>query len=66
VTGENPVHLVGTLSQVDGTVLATIIANDGSAKRIATPRSVGFGSSASVGGRWDDFKRITLRPDRGR
>jgi hypothetical protein len=60
VTGTNPVHLVGTLSQLDGTVLATITANDASIKRIATPGSVGFGSSVSVGGRWDDFKRITL------
>jgi hypothetical protein len=62
VTGESPVHLVGTLSQLDGTVLATITANDASGKRIATPGSVGFGSSASIGGRWDDFKRITLSP----
>ena len=29
-------------------------------KRLATPGSVGFGSSASVDGRWDDFNRITL------
>jgi hypothetical protein len=60
VTGTNPVHLVGSLSQLDGTVVATITANDASAKRLPTPGSVGFGSSASVNGRWDDFKRITL------
>jgi hypothetical protein len=60
VTGTNPVHLVGSLSQLDGTVVATITANDASAKRIATAGSVGFGSSASVNGRWDDYKRITL------
>jgi hypothetical protein len=62
VTGTNPVHLVGSLSQLDGTVVATITANDASTKRLATAGSVGFGSSASVNGRWDDFKRITLAP----
>ncbi|MDB5213307.1 MAG: hypothetical protein JWO86_1234 [Myxococcaceae bacterium] len=62
VTGTNPVHLVGSLSKLDGTVLATITANDASAKKIATAGSVGFGSSVSVPGRWDDYKRITLAP----
>lgn len=60
VTGTNPVHLVGSLSLLDGTVVATITANDASDKRITTAGSVGFGSSASVNGRWDDFKRVTL------
>lgn len=62
VTGTNPVHLVGSLAKLDGTVLATITANDASGKRLATAGSVGFGSSVSVPGRWDDFKRITLPP----
>lgn len=60
VTGTSPVHLVGSISQLDGTVLATITANDASLKRIQTAGSVGFGSSVSVNGRWDDYKRITL------
>ncbi len=60
VTGTNPVQLIGSISHLDGTLIATITANDGSAKRLTTPGSVGFGSSASVPGRWDDFKRITL------
>jgi hypothetical protein len=60
VTGTNPVQLTGSIAHLDGTVIATITANDGSAKRITTPGSVGFGSSASIPGRWDDFKRITL------
>jgi hypothetical protein len=60
VTGTSPVHLVGSISQLDGTVLATITANDASAKRISAAGSVGFGSSVSVNGRWDDYKRITL------
>lgn len=62
VTGTNPVHLVGSISHLDGTVLATITANDASPKRIATAGSVGFGSSVALNGRWDDFKRITLPP----
>jgi len=60
VTGTDPVQLVGSIAHLDGTVIATITANDGSTKRLTTPGSVGFGSSASVGGRWDDFKRVTL------
>jgi hypothetical protein len=62
VTGTNPVHLVGSLSKPDGTVLASVSANDASPKRIMTAGSVGFGSSASLNGRWDDFHRVTLAP----
>jgi hypothetical protein len=62
VTGTNPVHLVGSLTKPDGTVLASIAANDASPKRIMTAGSVGFGSSASLNGRWDDFRRVTLPP----
>lgn len=62
VTGTNPVHLVGSIAALDGTVLATITANDGSNKRISSAGSVGFGSSAALNGRWDDFKRVTLAP----
>lgn len=62
VTGTTPVHLVGSIAALDGTVLATITANDGSGKRISAAGSVGFGSSAALNGRWDDFKRVTLAP----
>ena len=62
VTGTNPVHLVGSLSKLDGTVVAAITTNDATGKRITRAGSVGFGSSAAIGGRWDDFRRVTLPP----
>lgn len=62
VTGANPVHLVGSIAALDGTVLATITADDGSGRRISSAGSVGFGSSAALNGRWDDFKRVNLAP----
>lgn len=60
VTGDTPVHLVGSIAKADGTVLATITANDGSAQRFVTAGSVGFGSSVAMNGRWDDFRVILL------
>ena len=61
VTGDTPVHLVGSIAKTDGTVLATITANDGSAQRFVTAGSVGFGSSVAMNGRWDDV-RVRLLP----
>ncbi|MDB4937186.1 MAG: hypothetical protein JWP87_4158 [Labilithrix sp.] len=62
VTGTSPVSLQGALTKLDGTVVAAISASDGSAKRIVTTGSVGFGSSGALNGRWDDFMRVTLAP----
>jgi hypothetical protein len=61
-TGDNPVRLVGSVAKTDGTVLATITANDASSSRIAAAGAVGFGSSVSQNGTWDDFRRVTLLP----
>ena len=60
VTGANPVHLVGSISKLDGTVIAAITASDSNAKQITVAGVVGFGSSVAGGGRFDDFRRVTL------
>lgn len=60
VTGTSPVQLVGSIAKLDGTVLASIRANDGSAKKITASGSVGFGSSSAMNGRFDDFRRSAV------
>jgi hypothetical protein len=62
VSGANPVHLVASITQLDGTVVVSLSTSDSSAKQITAAGSVGFGSSAASGGRVDDFKRVTLAP----
>ena len=62
VTGSNPVRVVGSISTLDGNVVAAITGNDTSDKRITAAGSVGFGSSNTLGGRFDDFRRVTLPP----
>ncbi len=57
VTGTNPVKLEGTVRDAAGNVVASFGAQDGSAKRIATPGGVGFGSGDADGARFDDFRR---------
>ncbi len=58
VTGTNPVKLEGVVRDAAGNVVAAFGAQDGSAKRIATPGGVGFGSGDADGARFDDFRRV--------
>lgn len=58
VTGTNPVVLVATVKNAAGTVVATLDAQDASAKRIATAGGVGFGSGDADGALFDDFRRV--------
>ena len=47
----------GYVRNSSGQIVSTIIVNDASEKRIASPGGVGFGSGDADGARFDNFKR---------
>jgi hypothetical protein len=59
VTGTNPVHLQGALSQ-GATTLKTLAFDDTAAGRIMVKGVTGFGSGKGDGSRFDNFKRVDL------
>lgn len=57
VTGTSPVKVEGIVKNASGVVVASLSAMDGSAKRIAVPGGVGFGSGDADGALFDNFRR---------
>ncbi len=60
VTGDNPVKLEASVVDANNVVRGSTMITDPAPNRITAAGSVGFGGTACVGARYDDFKRVTL------